>query len=148
MAGTVFVDTNVLVYSRDASDPGKQARAMDWVSRLWKERAGRLSFQLLAEFYVTVTRKLDPGMDARTAREDVRALLAWKPISTDPGILEGAWRIGDRYGISWWDSLIVSAAEAAECGILLTEDLQDGQALGPLRVVNPFLHAPREVLPL
>lgn len=77
MSVKVFVDTNVLVYTRDASEPRKQEQAMAWMSHLWNGRAGRLSFQVLQEFYVTVTEKLTPGMDPKSARSDIRALLAW-----------------------------------------------------------------------
>ena len=111
MAGRVFVDTNVLVYSRDSSEPPKQKLAMAWMDRLWSEQTGRLSFQVLNEFYVTVTNKLQPGMDLHSAREDVRFLLAWYPIPIDARVVEGAWGIQDRYRLSWWDALIVSTAQ-------------------------------------
>ncbi|MGD8867824.1 MAG: PIN domain-containing protein [Gemmatimonadales bacterium] len=100
------------------------------------------SYQVLQEYYVTVTSKLRPGLDAESARNDVRALLAWHPIGVDAGVIEGAWVLQDRYQLCWWDSLIVAAAQVADCRVLLTEDLQDGQELGEVRVVNPFQHAP------
>ena len=74
MTDKVFVDTNVLVYSRDASEPRKQKQAMAWMAELWESQAGRLSFQVLQEFYVTVTEKLQPGMEPQSARDDVRSL--------------------------------------------------------------------------
>jgi predicted nucleic acid-binding protein len=61
MSAKVFVDTNILVYCRDASEPQKQAQTAAWMAALWKQRTGRLSFQVLQEFYVTVTAKLTPG---------------------------------------------------------------------------------------
>ncbi|MBI4539827.1 MAG: hypothetical protein HY704_10010 [Gemmatimonadetes bacterium] len=79
MTGLVFVDTNILVYSRDASEPEKQPRAMEWLELLWRSRRGRISVQVLEEYYVTVTGKLKPGMDRAVARSDVRAFEAWKP---------------------------------------------------------------------
>jgi predicted nucleic acid-binding protein len=142
MSATVFVDTNILVYRRDAGQGEKQARADAWMERLWAERNGRLSYQVLQEYYVTVTAKLRPGLDAEAARNDVRSLLAWHPIRVDAGVIEAAWVLQDRYKLSWWDSLIVAAAQVADCRVLLTEDLQDGQELGEVRVVNPFQHAP------
>ena len=141
MTATVFVDTNVLVYSRDASELPKQKQAMAWMARLWSEQTGRLSFQVLNEFYVTVTKKLQPGMDLHSAREDVRFLLAWRPIPTDARVVESAWRIQDRYRLSWWDALIVSAAQLIDCRYLLTEDLQENRNFGNLEVINPF-HTP------
>ena len=74
MTGEVFVDTNVLVYARDASEPIKQRRAALWVEHLWATRSGRTGVQVLNEYYVTVTRKLQPGMPRLQARADVRAV--------------------------------------------------------------------------
>jgi predicted nucleic acid-binding protein len=134
----IFVDTNVLVYARDASDMGKHAIAAAWMEHLWTSAGGRLSVQVLQEYYVTVTRKLDPGLSAEEAREDVRDLAAWRPLRIDQPIVEAAWRTEDRYGLSFWDSLIVAAAQAAGCEALLTEDLQHGLDIDGLRVVDPF----------
>lgn len=142
MPELVFADSNVLVYARDAAQPDKQARAAAWMRHLWRTRTGRLSFQVLQEFYVTVTSKLQPGMAPDDARRDVRALLAWRPLTVGAAELEGAWVVQDRFGLSWWDALIVSAAQTAGCRTLLTEDLQDGQELDGVRVVDPFMHEP------
>lgn len=146
MTVPVFVDTNVLVYARDRSDETKHRRALDWLAALWEERAGRLSWQVLQEYYVAATRKLDPPRDASDAREDVTSLVTWKPVPVDLRVVDTAWAIQDRYGLSWWDALIVAAAQAGECTYLLTEDLQDGQDLGGVTVVDPFAHAPSDVL--
>ncbi len=145
MTGTVFVDTNVLVYSRDASEAQKQGQAMAWMTHLWTERCGRLSYQVLNEFYVTVTQKLQPGMDRQSAREDVRFLLAWRPIAVDANVIEGAWRIQDQYSISWWDALIVSAARVANCSYLLSEDLREDQTILGIKIINPFHTEPETI---
>jgi predicted nucleic acid-binding protein len=145
MTAPVFVDSNVLVYSRDASEPLKQKQAMAWMAELWATRKGRLSFQVLQEFYVTVTLKLKPGLDQEAARRDVRSLLFWNPIVTNDRVVEGAWAIQDRYRLSWWDALIVSAAQVADARFLLSEDLQEGQLVGNLRVVNPFKSSPQDI---
>ncbi len=75
-----FVDTNVLVYARDASESEKQPQAADWMNYLWRSQAGRLSTQVLNEYYVTVTRKLSPGTAVEDARRDIRNLVAWQPV--------------------------------------------------------------------
>ncbi|MCZ6507973.1 MAG: PIN domain-containing protein [Acidobacteria bacterium] len=145
-SGNVFVDTNVLVYSRDASEAEKQPLASAWLLRLWESRRGRLSVQVLNEFYVTVTRKLDPGMSAEQARADVRDLRSWEPIDLDTALIETAWSVQDRFVVSFWDSLIVAAAQTTQCRYLLTEDLQEGQLFSGVEVVNPFRRPPSELL--
>ena len=146
MTELVFVDTNVLVYRFDTGKPEKQKAADAWVTRLWEIRSGRLSFQVLREFYVTVTRKLPNRLETGAARKVVHALLAWKPVACSDRLIGSAWEIEDRYSISWWDALIVAAAREQACTILLTEDLQDGQVLAGVRVTNPFLNEPEMVL--
>ena len=142
MTAAVFVDTNSLVYSRDTFEPRKQEQAMAWMTHLWTTKTGRLSFQVLQEFYVTVTVKLEPGLDSESARNEIRALLPWHPIPNDARVIEGAWRIQDRYKLSWWDTLIVSAAQVAHCRYLLTEDLQHDQQFDGVQVISPFLLSP------
>jgi len=139
---TVFVDTNVLVYARDSSRPGKQSAAERWVDHLWQTGTGRLSSQVLSEFYVTVTGKLDPGMAHEQAQADVRDLLAWQPVPITGELVTEACEIQDRLQFSYWDALIVAAARSAGCGQLLTEDLQHGQDLGGIVVVDPFQEEP------
>ena len=142
MTALVFVDTNILVYQLDSREPEKQARARAWLELLWATRNGRVSFQVLTELYVTLTRKLSPGLDPETARKVVRTLWAWQPVPVDERIFAGAWAVQDRYGLSWWDGLIVAAARVADCSFLLTEDLQHDQDLDGLRVIDPFQASP------
>jgi len=142
-----FVDANVLIYRRDSSEPVKQQKATAWIDFLWQSKQGCLSVQVLNEFYVIVTRKLKPGMDIEAARADVRALMTWQPIAIDTLVVEKAWIIQDRFLFSWWDSLIIAAAQVAQCRYLLTEDLQDGQELDGVIVVNPFIHTPQDIFP-
>ena len=149
MTALVFVDTNVFVYRHDRGDPAKQARAEEWIAHLARSRTGRLSFQVLQELYVTLTGKARIGFDPSEARGIVRDLAVWQPVAIDLGILERAWHIQDGHSVSWWDSVIVAAAQSLGCSILLTEDLQDGHAFEEVRVVNPFRamgRAPGEIV--
>lgn len=141
---TVFVDTNVLVYGRDSSRPAKQMAAERWIAHLWQTGTGRLSSQVLSEFYVTVTSKLDPGMTRVDARADIRDLMAWRPVAITAELVTEAWEVQDHFQISYWDSLIVAAARSSGSDQLLTEDLQHGQDLGGIVVVDPFRKAPGE----
>ena len=76
-----------------------------------------------------------PDSDAQAI---IRELTAWNPVPVNIAMIERAWVLETRYMISWWDALIVAAAQQSECAILLTEDLQHGQVFGDVRVVNPF----------
>lgn len=144
MSASVFVDTNVLVYARDAGEPVKQRGASAWLEHLWREQLGRTSVQVLSEYYVTVTRKLDPGLPPADAWDDVRALFSWRPWPVDSALLERGREIAMRYRLAWWDGLVVAAAEVQDCGLLLSEDLQDGGVYGSVTVRNPFALEVRE----
>jgi predicted nucleic acid-binding protein len=144
MIAPVFVDTNVLIYALDDADLKKQEAARAWRAELWKRRQGRISFQVLQEFYAKVTRQWPKVR--QEVRSEVRDLLAWRPVAMDGVILEQAWKIQDRYQLSFWDALIVAAAKSASCRYLLTEDLQAGQDLDGLLVVNPFCNDPASIL--
>jgi predicted nucleic acid-binding protein len=134
----VFVDTNVLVYARDAADAAKQARAAAWLEILWREQAGRTSIQVLSEYYVTLTRKLDPGLPSAEAWDDVSALFTWRPQAIDEAVMQRGREIEQRHRLGWWDSLIIAAAATQGCALLLSEDLQDGGVYAGVTVRSPF----------
>jgi predicted nucleic acid-binding protein len=140
----VFVDSNVLLYAVDEADRKKQQVAREWRAELWKSRRGRVSFQVLGEFYVNAVRKRPSAREE--ARAEIRDLLAWNPVVADAGLMQRGWKIQDRYQLSYWDALIVAAAKVAACRYLLTEDLQSGQELDGIEVVNPFLRASESLL--
>src|SRR5271169_362180 len=140
MTALVFVDTNVLLYAIDDADVAKQRAALGWREALWKSRLGRISYQVLQEFYANAVAKRQHTRDG--ARNEIRDLSEWSPVAATPELLEDAWRIQDRYKISFWDAAIVAAAGIASCKYLLTEDLQDGCSMNGIVVVNPFKHLP------
>jgi len=140
MTANVFVDTNVFIYAVDQADLKKQLAAQAWRAWLWETNRGRISFQVLHEFYVNAIKK-QPSARVQI-RKEISDLMAWRPIALDASIITRGWKIEDRYGISFWDSLIVAAARVAGCRYLLTEDLQRGQELDGVMVVNPFLSEP------
>lgn len=145
MNAPVFADTNVLVYARDLSEGPKHEAAAAWVEFLWTSRRGRLSQQVLHEYYATVVGKLKPGLSRDVARADVRNFLSWRPVLEDADVIERAWRLQDRHGLSWWDALVAGAAGAAGCRYLLTEDLGHGQKLDGVEVVSPFRKRPADL---
>ena len=140
MSALVFVDSNVFVYALDAADTEKQQAALTWREELWKSRLGRISFQVLQEFYVSAARKWPENRSE--ARAEVKDLLAWQPVAVDGPILEQGWKLQDRFQLSFWDALIVAAAKSLGCAYLLTEDLQSDQDLDGVKVISPFLTDP------
>jgi predicted nucleic acid-binding protein len=138
MSDRTFVDTNVFVYWLDSGHPAKRAIAEEWIGRLWRQQNGRTSMQVLNELYVTLTRKLKNQLNESEAWDVVSALFAWDPLPPGRDVLMRAREIQTRYGISWWDSLIVAAAQAQDCAALLSEDLQHGMNFGGVTVQNPF----------
>lgn len=143
MTGPHFVDSNVLAYQHDRDQPNKRRCADRVLDVLWRQRGARISVQVLSELYATCTRRL--GVPAEVARRAVRALEQWSPVPLSAELRENAWRIEDRYGFSCWDAMIVAAAHQSGCRVLLTEDLQDGQNLDGMVVMNPFIHTLEEL---
>ncbi len=141
-APLVCVDTNTLVYARDARDIEKQKRAQAWMVYLWDEQCGRVTAQVLHEYYVCVTQKLKPGLSPSEARADVRALAQWLTPQDPMPLIEEAWQLQDESSLSWWDALVLAGASAASCRYFLTEDLQAGQEFAGIRIVNPFMNEP------
>lgn len=140
-AGSVFVDTNVLVYAHDRSETQRQPVAQALVAELWRNRSGALSTQVLQEFYVVATRKYDPPMSRREARQLVDAYSHWQLIQVDVALILAASQLEERHNLSFWDALIVEAARRAGANRLVTEDLQRGRRLGGVLIHNPFTGA-------
>ncbi len=141
-----FVDTNILVYSRDSSEAEKQIQAEQWLRKLWQHELGRISTQVMNEYYVTVTQKLKPGLTKEQARSDLRALAVWQPLDIPTKLIESAWELQDQYNYSWWDTLIISSAISLDCRYLLSEDMQHKQRIGKLEIINPFLVGSKLIL--
>ncbi len=139
MSAKYFVDTNVLVYARDASEQDKQPKAERWLARLWEDGSGKTSAQVMNEYYVTVTQKLKPGLSKEQARSDLEALAVWQPLEISATLIKSSWDIQDKYGYSWWGTLVISSALFLDCSYLLSEDMQHEQKIGNLTIINPFL---------
>ena len=143
----VFVDTKVLISAEDGAEADKQHSALDWIERLWRARSGRLSTQVLNEFYVNVTRRLKPAMPQGDARARVRRYAAgWNPWQIDHATVETAWAMEARHGLQYWDCLVLAAAQHSGCTLVLSEDMQHEGRYGAVQVINPFLASIDEVL--
>ncbi len=134
----VFVDTNVLVYAHDASETTRQPTAQAVLAELWRNRLGALSNQVLQEFYVVATRKFDPPMTRREARDLVEAYSHWRLVQIDVPLILAASQLEERHSLSFWDALIVEAARRAGASRLISEDLQSGRRLAGMLIDNPF----------
>ena len=136
-----FVDTNVLVYAHDRSEPARQSVAQAVLEQLWVDRTGVLSTQVLQELYVVATRKLNPPMRRAAARELVALYGEWPVVQVDVALVVSASELEERHTLSFWDALIVEAARRAGATRLLTEDLQQGRRIGGVSIENPFTDA-------
>jgi predicted nucleic acid-binding protein len=142
-AGDVFfVDSNVLLYSVDPVNSAKRGRATEWLDALWMAGAGRLSWQVLHEFYWNAVRKM--GLDAASAREMVEDISHWRPVDTSLGLIQEAWNWADVTQVAYWDALILAAAQRSGARHLLSEDFQSGRRYQDIQIVNPFEHSPSE----
>lgn len=134
-----FLDTNVFVYEVDASDRIKCRRAAELIDSAVASKKGVVSYQVVQEFFnVALTRFARPF--SLNEAEDYLSL-TFKPIlavHSSPRLFLEALQIQTQYRLSWYDSLIVAAAQQAECAILYTEDMQHGQRIGDLKIENPF----------
>jgi predicted nucleic acid-binding protein len=141
MSELVFVDTNILLYAHDLDAGSKRQRCIDSLRRLWDEDTGRLSVQVLQEFYVNVTSKLSTPVAIATAREVVATYRTWVRDATSADTVLRATHIAEMAQISFWDALIVASAEQAGAAHLYSEDLSAGQTIAGVRIVNPLLSA-------
>jgi len=139
MTAKVFVDSNILVYAHDADAGSKQRIAAAQIKALWQHRFGRISLQVLQEFYVTVTQKIGKPLSKSNAREIVRDYAQWVASPTTPQTIIRASEISEVWKLSFWDSLILAAAEEQDCSTVLTEDLNPGQTVAGIQIINPFL---------
>jgi predicted nucleic acid-binding protein len=136
----VFVDTNILVYAEDRDAGGsKHTIARDLVADLWRSGEGVLSVQVLQEFFVTVTRKMKRPLQPPEALAIVEQYLTWRLVTNTGDLLLAGIRLAATLKISFWDALVVQAASVERCERLWTEDLNHGQRIGNLTILNPFL---------
>lgn len=138
MSDRYFVDTNVLMYAHDSAAGEKHQHAKVLVEKLWETRAGVVSTQVLQELAVNLRRKAKKPLDAKATREVVSDYLTWQVVVNGGYSILEALDLEAKYQISFWDALILEAAQVSGAEVLYSEDLSDGQAYGAVRVVNPF----------
>lgn len=139
MSDRCFVDTNILMYAHDAAAGAKHVRAKALLEDLWRTRSGVISTQILQELCVNLRRKAGRPLTPAAIREIVADYLTWHVVvNAGESVLE-ALEIEGRYALSFWDALVLQAAESAGVAVLYSEDFSHGQAYGSVRAVNPLL---------
>lgn len=139
MTELAFLDTNILCYTKDSTDLVKHNKAVSLVEELISKKLARVSTQVVNEFYVFLKRHSNNDSERMAAKLTAKSLMTLAPVPISSDLLISAWELEEKHKFSWWDSLILSAAIKAGCKVLYTEDLQHGQVIGGVEVVNPFL---------
>jgi len=139
MNGKCFFDTNILVYSFQTSEEKKSHTALDLVTTATEESRAVISFQVVQEFFAVAFRKSVPPMKTVEAKFYLDTVMGkMQIVQSSNGFYGQALALKERYQWGWYDSLIVAAALEGGCGTLYTEDLQHGQTIEGMTVVNPF----------
>lgn len=134
----VFLDTHSLIAVFDSGHAAQQTRARDWYAALWVQRCGRISTQVLNEFYQEAITRFPAASSAQDARAEVRRLRQWSPPHLDRHTVDGAWALQDRYHLSYWDALIVSSAHAQGCSYVLSPELGHELQIESVTIIDPF----------
>jgi len=144
MTARILVDTNVVLYSLDPVNPAKQVRAAAWLRAMIAVNSMLVSPQVCGETRVNAQKKL--RLEPAFARQAAEGLLPFCTAPLGPDQIAAALRLEGRYGMSWWDALLLASAIAAGCTHVLTEDAQSAQSIDGVRILDPFLTAPEVVL--
>jgi predicted nucleic acid-binding protein len=139
MPDKYFVDTNILLYAHDRSTGLKHERAKALVEQLWDSGGGVLSTQVLQELCINLRRKIARPLPLEEVRPLIEDYLSWEIVVNDSESVLRALEIEARYKTSFWDALILQAAEQSGAAVLYSEDLSAGQKYGVVRVANPFI---------
>lgn len=137
MSARSFFDTNVIVYTDDKSAPDKQQRSLELLAEHRKSGTGVVSLQVLQEYFVAATKKLNVKVEI--ARRKVELLAEFDVATPDIADILAAIDLHRLHGFSFWDGLILRTAQQTGCRILLSEDLRHNRVLDGVRIVNPFL---------
>lgn len=139
MKDKVFVDTNILVYAHDTSSGLKFQRARKIVEELWTSGLGVISTQVLQELCINLRKRPLRPIGVAEVRRIIEDFLKWELVTNSPTSVLAALDVETRYKLSFWDALIVQAAESAGAMLLYSEDFSHGQRYGTVRVLNPFV---------
>lgn len=139
MSGKCFVDTNILMYAHDLDAGQKNKISRDIIRDLWENRSGIINTQVLQEFYLNVTRKIENPLKKSQARGVIESYLAWPVELNDVRTVLSTSEIEERHMLSFWDAMIVASARKAKAEKIITEDLNHGQEIEGILIENPFV---------
>ena len=139
MSDKFFVDTNILIYAYDTEAGNKHESCKSIIRELWNDGNGVISTQVMQEFYVNVTRKIPKTLSFEQAQRILTQYEAWQVETIDAPLVNFASKIQERNQLSFWDSLIIATAVQGNVKILYSEDLNVGQIIEGIEIVNPML---------
>ena len=139
MKDRIFVDTNILIYAHDMDAGAKHDVAISIIEKIWEEKTGIISTQVIQEFYVNITRKIPNPITPVLARGIILNYFSWHLEAIEPNTILLASEIEERHVLSFWDSLIVATASQSNAGKILTKDLNHGQIIEGVFIENPFM---------
>ncbi|MFL6215551.1 MAG: PIN domain-containing protein [Blastocatellia bacterium] len=140
MSDRVLVDTNILVYAYDADAGSKQIKAAEVLDALWVQGNGVLATQVLAEFFVTITKKVKQRLAVQDALQIIEDYCnGWTILNTTSDVVIKAIAGVEQYRLSFWDAMIWAAAAVNEVTVIYSEDMQDGQMIEGVRIENPLI---------
>jgi|SRR5579884_680769 len=138
MSNNIFLDTNVLIYAFDVDEKAKHKKAQKILRDCWDGENGAVSIQVLQGFYNAVTHKISKTISKSDARDVIRTYQVWPMPSITVDDIIDASELEEQLKYSFWDSLIIVAAQKIEAELLYSANMQDGQQIGSLKIVNPF----------
>lgn len=136
MAERSFIDTNVLIYAEASDVPAKQRTALDLLKRLYEEALGVLSTQVLQEYCNVALKKL--RLPVQHVRAQLDLYQQFEVIQVTPAIIHAGLDLHQTRSVAFYDAIIVASAQIAGCTVLWTEDMNAGESVGGLRIINPF----------
>jgi predicted nucleic acid-binding protein len=141
----IFVDTNVFFYARDDRAPQKQQQCIDWLGELASRQQGRANLQVVNEFTNVALRRM-PHLPAKDIFSKADSIAIWGTSVLSLETVQTARSLCERTRYSWWDCLLLASALELGCSHFLSEDLQDGQRIEGMTIVDPFAHSAKEIL--
>lgn len=132
-----FIDTNILVYAEASDEPAKQRIALDLLKQLFETTSGVLSTQVLQEYCNVAIKKLK--LPAAHIRAQLDLYEQFEVVQVTPAIIRAGLDLHQTRSVSFYDAIVLASAQTAGCSVLLSEDMNAGELVGGVRVVNPFL---------